>query len=60
VSGRPAPALAIRELIEHMQRKGGVWFAKLEDIATHARNLAASGRWSPRVERVPFYDRPVV
>jgi hypothetical protein len=60
VSGRPAPALALRELIEYMQQKGGVWFATLEEIAAHARSLVADGRWTPRIERVPFYDRPVV
>src|SRR5262249_34558033 len=60
VSGRPAPALAIRELIEYMLAKGGVWFAKHEEIAAHARSLMADGRWQPRVERVPLYDRPVV
>ena len=60
VSGRPAPALALRELIEYMQRKGDVWFATLEDIATHARSLVAQGRWTPRIEHVPFYDQPVL
>jgi peptidoglycan-N-acetylglucosamine deacetylase len=47
-------------LIEYMQRKGDVWFARLEDIAAHARSLIAQGRWNPRTERVPFYDRPVL
>jgi peptidoglycan-N-acetylglucosamine deacetylase len=60
VSGRPAPALAIRSLIEHMQRQGGVWFARMEEIAAWVRLVAADGRWAPRVERVPFYDRPVL
>ena len=54
VSGRPAQALAIRGLIEHMLRHEGVWFATLGDIARHARALQAEGRWSPRIERLPF------
>ena len=60
VSGRPAQALAIRSLIEHMMAKGGVWFATLEDIARHATALIGTGAWSPRVETVPFYDEPVL
>lgn len=60
VSGRPAQAAAIRTLVEHMMAKGGVWFATLEDIARHVTSLADSGGWSPRVERVPFYDQPVL
>ncbi|MEP5514922.1 MAG: polysaccharide deacetylase [Bauldia litoralis] len=60
VSGRPGPAMAIRSLIEHMIGKGNVWFATLEEIAAHVDGLVASGAWSPRVERIPFYDRPVL
>ncbi len=60
VSGRPAQAAAIRTLVEHMLGKGGVWFAPLGEIAAHVRSLVAAGRWSPRVERVPFYTEPVL
>jgi peptidoglycan/xylan/chitin deacetylase (PgdA/CDA1 family) len=60
VSGRPAAALAIRALIEHMIGKGGVWFATLDEIASHVNHLVESGAWSPRVERVPFYDQPIL
>jgi peptidoglycan/xylan/chitin deacetylase (PgdA/CDA1 family) len=58
VSGRPAQALAIRSLIEHMQAKGDVWFATMGEIADHVNGLVASGRWSPRVEALPFYSQP--
>ena len=60
VSGRPAQALAIRALIEHMQDKGGVWFATLEQVVAHVRALEAAGIWSPRVERLPFHAAPVL
>ncbi len=60
VSGRPAQALAIRRLIEHMQEKGRVWFATHEAVAVHVRALISEGRWSPRVEHVPFYCDPVL
>ena len=60
VSGRPAQALAIRDLIEHMRGKGGVWFATGQDVAAWVTRMRAEGRWTPRVERVPFYRTPVV
>jgi peptidoglycan-N-acetylglucosamine deacetylase len=59
VSGRMSRADAIAGLIEHMQEKGGVWFAPLEEIAEHTRAVIAAGKWAPRVEQLPFYDRPL-
>jgi peptidoglycan-N-acetylglucosamine deacetylase len=59
VSGRMSRADAIAGLIEHMQRKGGVWLATLEAIAAHVDRVIAEGRWQPRVDRLPYYDRPV-
>lgn len=58
VSGRPSRADAMAELIEYMQEKGGVWFAPLEEIAAHVRAVMASGAWTPRRERVPFWTEP--
>jgi peptidoglycan/xylan/chitin deacetylase (PgdA/CDA1 family) len=60
VSGRPAQALAVRDLIGHMRAKGDVWFATAGEIADHVRGITAAGTWRPRVDRVPFYDAPVV
>jgi peptidoglycan/xylan/chitin deacetylase (PgdA/CDA1 family) len=59
VSGRLARAHAMVELIEHMQGKGGVWFATMAEIAAHIRELVDRGEWSPQVERVPFWPQPV-
>ncbi len=59
LSGRLARALAIQRLIEHMHDKGQVWFAPLEDIAAHVRQLMAEGRWQPRVDRLPYYEGPI-
>ena len=42
-----------------MLGKGGVWFATLEEIAAHVRSCIAQGRYSPRVDRLPYYDGPV-
>lgn len=60
VSGRPGPAKAIRDLVDHMMAKGDVWFATLDEVAAHVRGLIAAGTWSPRIERIPFYDAPVL
>lgn len=60
VSGRPAQALAIKKLVEHMQSVGGVWFATLGEISSHVSRLVASGEWQPRTEKIPFYTMPVL
>ena len=59
VSGRPARALAIRKLIEHMTSKGDVWFATHAQIAEHVEQLIAQGKWQPRIEDLPLYDGPL-
>ncbi len=60
VSGRPAQAMAIRSLIEHMQSAGDVWFATLGEIAEHVTALMQAGRWQPRIDRIPYYTTPVI
>ncbi|MER9565455.1 MULTISPECIES: polysaccharide deacetylase [unclassified Mesorhizobium] len=59
VSGRPARAQAMVDLLEYMVAKGGVWFATMEEIAAHSRGLIDRGEWSPRRERLPFWEKPV-
>jgi peptidoglycan-N-acetylglucosamine deacetylase len=59
VTGRLARCEMMVELIEHMQRKGGVWFATLEEIAAHVRGLIATGKWTPRTERMPYVISPI-
>jgi peptidoglycan/xylan/chitin deacetylase (PgdA/CDA1 family) len=56
LSGRLARWDMIRTLIQHMHEKGGVWFARLEDIAAHVRKLMAEGTWQPRCDRLPYYS----
>jgi peptidoglycan/xylan/chitin deacetylase (PgdA/CDA1 family) len=58
VSGRMARCDAMVELIGYMKAQGGVWFARLDEIATHARREVAGG-WAPRVDRLPFWDAPI-
>lgn len=59
LSGRLARAREIRNLIRHMHEKGDVWFATLEEIAAHVRHLVESGTWTPRRDRLPYYDGPI-
>ena len=58
VSGRLSRAIQVAKMIEHMQRKGGVWFATLDEIATHIRAVTDAGTYRPRRVVMPYYDRP--
>jgi len=59
VSARLARLDAVVELIAHMHKKGGVWFAPLADVARHVERLIASGKWHPREEHLPLYESPI-
>ena len=59
LSGRLARAREMRNLIRYMHEKGDVWFATLEDIASHVRHLEESGSWTPRRDRLPYYPGPI-
>ncbi|MFO0995728.1 MAG: polysaccharide deacetylase [Alphaproteobacteria bacterium] len=59
LSGRLARARAIAQLIEYMHKKGKVWFARLEDIASHVQKMIDQGKWTPRVDRLPYYTGPI-
>lgn len=55
VSGRLARWLRVEKMIEAMQKKGGVWFAPLEDIAAHVLKVTAAGSYVPRVDNLPYF-----
>ena len=59
LSGRLARWAAIEGLIQYMHDKGGVWFAALEDISAHVRRMIDEGKWTPRIDRLPYYDGPI-
>jgi peptidoglycan-N-acetylglucosamine deacetylase len=59
VSGRAARCDAMADLIEYMLAKGGVWFARLDEVAAHARKCLSDGTWQPRIDQLPFYDAPL-
>lgn len=59
-SGRLSRWIAVERMIERMLERGDVWFATLEDIARHVLACRDDGSYRPRIDRLPYYDRPVV
>lgn len=58
LTGRLARWAAVERWLEVALERGDVWFAPLEEIAAHVR-AEHDGGASLRVERLPYYDRPV-
>jgi peptidoglycan/xylan/chitin deacetylase (PgdA/CDA1 family) len=56
VSGRLSRWLRIEKMIEYMLGTGDVWFARLEDIASHVQALRRDGGYEARVDKLPYYD----
>lgn len=59
VSGRLSRWLRAEKMIEYMLGTGDVWFATLEDIARHVQVCRSTGKWTPRVDQLPYYSEPV-
>ncbi|MGD9742417.1 MAG: polysaccharide deacetylase [Dongiaceae bacterium] len=59
ISGRAARWLRVERMIEEMMRTGEVWFATMEEIANHVLACRKKGTYKPRVDKLPFYDKPV-
>ena len=58
-SGRLSRWVEVEKLIRYMHEKGGVWFARMDEIAAHVAKVIEDGSYEPRVDSLPFYDRPV-
>jgi len=58
-TGRLVRWRKVVELIEYMQSKGDVWFARMEDIARHVRQCIDDGAYDPRVDQLPYYRSKV-
>ena len=56
VSGRLARCARIARMIDEMQKKGGVWFATMEEIALHVQKCIDAGSFKPRTDELPYYD----
>ena len=59
LSGRLARFKAVLELLDYMHAKGGVWFARLDQVCDRVHKLMAEGRWTPRYETFPLYQSPL-
>lgn len=59
VSGRLARCHRIKQMIADILDRGEVWFATMEEIASHVTACIDNGSWSPKVEPMPTYDRPI-
>ncbi|CAN5183404.1 polysaccharide deacetylase [soil metagenome] len=58
VSGRLSRWLRIEKMIEYMLSTGDVWFARLEDIASHIQTIRKQGTYQARVDKLPYYKEP--
>ena len=58
LTGRLARWKLVENWIAHTLETRDVWFTTLGGIADHMDSLAASGTWSPSIERLPFFEAP--
>ena len=58
LTGRLARWAAVERRLERVLKRGGVWFATLEEIAAHFRTEHDNGA-SLRLEQLPYHDRLV-
>jgi peptidoglycan/xylan/chitin deacetylase (PgdA/CDA1 family) len=59
LSGRLARFTAVLQLLDYMKSKGGVWFARLEDVCDHVARVTKEKQWQPRIETLPLYRSPL-
>lgn len=59
VSGRLSRLAAVLNLLEYMGSKGGVWFARLDEVYAHVDQQVRQGQWQPRVEALPLNRTPL-
>jgi peptidoglycan-N-acetylglucosamine deacetylase len=60
VSGRLSRWLRVEKMIEYMLGTGDVWFARLEDIASHVQSIRKLGTYQARVDNLPYYKEPQI
>jgi peptidoglycan-N-acetylglucosamine deacetylase len=59
LSGRLARWLRVERMIEQMMATGDVWFATMEEIANHVNDCRKKSTYEARVDKLPFYDKPI-
>lgn len=58
-TGRLARWHVVSRFLEEAVSRGDVWFAPMEEIAAHVRDVTAKGLYVPREISMPQYDGPV-
>jgi peptidoglycan/xylan/chitin deacetylase (PgdA/CDA1 family) len=58
LTGRLARWRQVEQWLERTLATKKVWFAPLEEIITHVKTVTAEGRYTPRVESLPYYPGP--
>jgi peptidoglycan-N-acetylglucosamine deacetylase len=59
VSGRLARCDRIAKMIAEMTKRGGVWFATMEEVARHIQRCRENQTYDPSVEIMPTYAGPL-
>ena len=59
LTGRLARWRQVELWLELVLEQKDVWFAPLEDIVAHVKAVTASGEYTPRIEKLPYYTGPV-
>jgi peptidoglycan/xylan/chitin deacetylase (PgdA/CDA1 family) len=60
VVGRLARWDVFEGFLEEVLKRGGVWFAPMEEIAAYVRQAHDEGRYTARTDLIPQYPDPVV
>ena len=60
LTGRLARWKQVEAWIAKTQETRDVWFATLDELADHMDQLQRSGIWTPSIERLPYYDGPIL
>ena len=60
LTGRLARWRQVEKWLEKTLNEKDVWFASLEDIMNHVEGLREAGDYVPRVEKLPYFDGPVL
>jgi len=58
LTGRLARWRRMEQWLEQTLKTKKVWFAPLEDIVAHIAALRAEGSYEPRIDQLPYYDKP--
>ena len=59
LTGRLARWKRVENWLENILEKRNVWFATLEEIIIHVKNVTSTGEYKPRIDHLPYYTHPV-